>query len=241
MSWTPLLKIGTTVFGKGKAAVAGTAKIIGTAASKAPSATKGATEIVKTAASPVMYAAKNPKTAILAPGIAYAGWNAIVNDKPVVDSAKDYGSTLLDIAVGKERADEIKGDVGEAKNTVGQIKDTMTESKSLLGSLNESLGGIKDFIGSLSGGHTLDMLGNFFGNIGKGKVSGMSFIGLLAAGMLTFGRFGWMGKIAGAMLGMSLIGKNSQLSPSVSNNEAQVAQAKPSTSASQAQNQKAHR
>jgi glucose-6-phosphate-specific signal transduction histidine kinase len=35
-------------------------------------------------------------------------------------------------------------------------------------------------------------------------------LGLLLSGLLVFGRFGWMGKIAGALMGMMLIGSNSQ-------------------------------
>lgn len=55
------------------------------------------------------------------------------------------------------------------------------------------------------------MFGNFFGNLAKGNVSGLSIAGLVAAAFLTFGRFGWLGKIAGAMLGMMLIGNNSNM------------------------------
>jgi hypothetical protein len=39
----------------------------------------------------------------------------------------------------------------------------------------------------------------------------MSLVGLVAAAFLSFGRFGWLGKIAGAMLGMMLIGNNSNM------------------------------
>lgn len=53
------------------------------------------------------------------------------------------------------------------------------------------------------------MIGNLFSNIFKGNVSGMSMFGMAAAAFLTFGRFGWMGRIAGALLGMMLIGNNS--------------------------------
>ncbi|MCS2698321.1 hypothetical protein NXW27_18245 [Phocaeicola dorei] len=60
-------------------------------------------------------------------------------------------------------------------------------------------------------GNGMDMLGNFFGNLGKGNVSGLSIFGLLASAMLVFGRFGWLGKIAGALLGMMLIGNNSKV------------------------------
>jgi hypothetical protein len=50
--------------------------------------------------------------------------------------------------------------------------------------------------------------GNFFRNLGSGNVSGLSIAGLVAAAFLIFGRFGWLGKIAGAFLGMMLIGNN---------------------------------
>lgn len=39
-------------------------------------------------------------------------------------------------------------------------------------------------------------------------MSGLSIAGLIAAAFLVFGRFGWLGKIAGALLGMMLIGNN---------------------------------
>ena len=52
------------------------------------------------------------------------------------------------------------------------------------------------------------MLGNFVRNLGHGNVSGLSIAGLIAAAFLIFGRFGWLGKIAGAFLGMMLIGNN---------------------------------
>ena len=52
------------------------------------------------------------------------------------------------------------------------------------------------------------MFGNFFRNLGSGNVSGLSIAGLIAAAFLIFGRFGWLGKIAGAFLGMMLIGNN---------------------------------
>lgn len=45
----------------------------------------------------------------------------------------------------------------------------------------------------------------------KGKVSGLSLAGLVVAAYLIFGRFGWLGKIAGTMLGMMLVGNNANL------------------------------
>lgn len=54
----------------------------------------------------------------------------------------------------------------------------------------------------------MEMLGGFFRNLGRGNVSGLSIAGLIAAALLVFGRFGWLGKIAGAFLAMMLIGNN---------------------------------
>lgn len=42
----------------------------------------------------------------------------------------------------------------------------------------------------------------------------MSLLGLVASSLLVFGRFGWLGKIAGAVLGMMLIGNNAHVSQS---------------------------
>lgn len=39
-------------------------------------------------------------------------------------------------------------------------------------------------------------------------MSGLNIAGLIAAAYLVFGRFGWLGKIAGLFLGMMLIGNN---------------------------------
>ena len=55
------------------------------------------------------------------------------------------------------------------------------------------------------------------GNIGKGNVSGMSIVGLVAAAFMVFGRFGWMSKIAGALLGAMIIGNNSKVAQALPN------------------------
>ena len=54
------------------------------------------------------------------------------------------------------------------------------------------------------------MFGNFFKNLGSGNVSGLSIAGLVVSALLVFGRFGWLGKIAGAVLGMMMIGNNAR-------------------------------
>lgn len=209
-----------------KGSIYATGKVVEKVASKTPAVTKGTAEVLQTVAKPAIYVARNPKTAIIAPGIAYAGWKGLVDRQPVIDSAKEYGKTVLDVALGDEDSDAITDSLGKAKETVNDVKETITEGKGLLSSLNDSLGGIKTFISNITGGEGLNMFGNFFGNIGKGNVSGMSFIGLIAAGLLTFGRFGWLGKIAGALLGMMMIGNNS-LAPAQSQRETVAAQVQP--------------
>ena len=77
--------------------------------------------------------------------------------------------------------------------------------------------GISDFFRNMFGGGGCDMIGNLFGNIGKGNVSGMSIVGLVAAAFMVFGRFGWMSKIAGALLGAMIIGNNSKVAQALPN------------------------
>ena len=55
------------------------------------------------------------------------------------------------------------------------------------------------------------MFKNFFSNLGKGNVSGLSLAGLVAAAYLVFGRGGFLGKLAGTMLALMLIGNNSNM------------------------------
>ena len=79
------------------------------------------------------------------------------------------------------------------------------------------LNGISSFLSDVSSGNGGQMLGGFLQNLTHGNVSGMGVMGLVLSAFLVFGRFGWMAKLAGAMLAMMTIGNNSQrvLSPAV--------------------------
>jgi hypothetical protein len=92
----------------------------------------------------------------------------------------------------------------------GKVGDTLKSVNEATSSVTETWGGIGSFLRNITGGNGLNMFGNLFNNIASGNVSGMSMLGLLLSGLLVFGRFGWMGKIAGALMGMMLIGGNSQ-------------------------------
>ena len=148
------------------------------------------------------------KTATIGAGVGYIGWEALVNDKPVA-------RTVADVALGKENVDAVVDTTGNAvdsvKDAVSDVKDTVNGLQGTVQQANTTFGGISEFLKNIFGGNGTGMFGNFFSNIGKGNVSGLSIVGLLAAGLMIFGRFGWLGKIGGALLAMMLIGNNSIL------------------------------
>lgn len=148
------------------------------------------------------------KTAVVGGGMGYLAWENIVNDKPVV-------RTVADVLVGEENVEKGMEIAGQAAEEVGKAIDETGEAlhgvKDGVRSLNETWGGIGTFLGNLTGGNGLDMFGNFFSNLGKGNVSGLGMLGLVASALLVFGRFGWLGKIGGLLLGMMLIGNNSRI------------------------------
>ena len=147
------------------------------------------------------------KTAVVGGGMGYLAWENIVNDKPIV-------RTAADVLVGGETVDkglEVAGQATEkVSNMVEKVGEGVENISSSVSGASGAWSGIGSFLTNMLGGNGLDMLGNFFGNIGKGNVSGLSMLGLVASSLLIFGRFGWLGKIAGALMGMMLIGSNSQ-------------------------------
>lgn len=148
------------------------------------------------------------KTAVVGGGMGYLAWENIVNDKPVV-------RTVADVLVGEENVDKGVEMAGQAADRVEQAVDQAGEAlqgvKEGVSTMNRTWGGIGTFLGNLTGGNGLDMFGNFFSNLGKGNVSGLGMLGLVASALLVFGRFGWLGKIGGLLLGMMLIGNNSRI------------------------------
>lgn len=150
---------------------------------------------------------KATKTAVIGGGMGYLAWENIVNDKPIV-------RTAADVLVGEETVDKGLAVAGEAsdkvENMVEKVGENMESISSSVSGTSSAWSGIGSFLKNMLGGKGLDMFGDFFGNIGKGNVSGLSMLGLVASSLLVFGRFGWLGKIAGALMGMMLIGSNSQ-------------------------------
>ena len=105
--------------------------------------------------------------------------------------------------------------VGGAAAYVGWEKLTTDKSVAMnnaMTSVDSKWSGMSNFLRGVFSGNGGDMFSNFFSNLGKGNVSGLSLAGLVLSALLVFGRFGWLGKIAGAVLGMMMIGNNANMS-----------------------------
>lgn len=158
------------------------------------------------------------KTATVGAGVGYVGWEALINDKPVMQTV---GETVLGEETNAAVKDTVHGTVSAVGDTVGAVGDTIGAAREAIGGVTDAVnnvnhtasswGGIGQFFGNLTSGNGANMFGNLFSNIFNGKVSMMSMLGLVASALLIFGRFGWLGKIAGALLGMLLIGNNSRV------------------------------
>ncbi len=148
------------------------------------------------------------KNATVGAGVGYVGWQTLVNDKPVA-------RTVADVAIGPENVDAVVDTTSSVVDKAGElVRGTGEAISNVAEGAKQStsvLGGISDFMQNMTGGQGGNMFSNFFSNIFKGNVSGMSIAGLLAAGLMIFGRTGFLGKIGGVLLAMMLIGNNSRL------------------------------
>lgn len=201
MSWATLLKAGLRVMGRGAQA---TAKTVGKSVIHPQQTVRGLGTATKAAA--------------VGAGAGYVAWEKLTTDKSVARIVGDavVGSDTID-SVGKK----VEG-VGKAVTHLGETTSNAMDSVSnAVNGASGNLNGISTFLGNLSGGNGGNMFGNFFSNLFSGNVSGMSMLGLVASAFLIFGRFGWMGKIAGALLGMMMIGNNASLQQVLGGEKAQ--------------------
>ena len=144
-------------------------------------------------------AGKAVKTAAVGGAVGYVGWEKLTTDKSVT-------RIVSDAVIGSDTTDAIA-------DTVSDVKDLKTKAGEAVDAVNgvaSNMSGIGNFMHNISTGNVGDMFGNLFSNITSGKVGGMSLLGLVAAAFMTFGRFGWLSKIAGVLLGMYIIGNNSR-------------------------------
>lgn len=189
--WSRLLSAGGKALGAAKTATKATARSAG-------SSVIHPTQALRNAGSAV-------KAATVGGAVGYVGWEKLTTDKSVT-------RIVSDAVIGEEATDtiaETASDVKELKNKAGEAVDSVNNA---MGDINSKWSGMSNFFRGIFSGNGMDMFGNFFSNLGKGKVSGLSLVGLVAAAYLVFGRFGWLGKIAGTMLGMMMIGNNANIS-----------------------------
>ena len=149
------------------------------------------------------------KTAAVGGGMAYVGWEKLTTDKSVTRIVGDavVGEGTMESVSNK--VDTAIDGVNDLKEKVGETVNTMNEAMT---DVNSKWSGMSNFLRGIFSGNGGNMIGNFFSNLGKGNVSGLSLAGLVVSALLVFGRFGWLGKIAGAVLGMMMIGNNANMS-----------------------------
>ena len=201
MSWATVLKAGLKFMGSGAKA---TAKTVGHTVLHPQQTIKGMGAATKTAA--------------IGGATGYVAWEKLTTDKSVARIVGDavVGSDTID-SVGEK----VEG-VGNAVSNLGETaSNAMNSVSEAVGGASNNLNGISNFLGSMTNGNGGNMFSNFFSNLFSGNVSGMSMLGLVASAFLIFGRFGWMGKIAGALLGMMMIGNNATLQQAMGGGMAQ--------------------
>ena len=156
---------------------------------------------------------KTTSRVVVGAGAGYVGWEKLTTDKSLT-------RIVGDAVIGKETCDSVGETVSTVTQLPGKAIDTLDGLTQSVDGASNQMSGIGNFIHNMSGGNFLDGIGNFFSNIGNGKVSGASLLGLVASAFMLFGRFGRFGKIAGALLGMMILGNNMGASQS----QAQVRQ-----------------
>ena len=206
MSWATVLKAGLKFMGRGAQA---TVKTVGHTALHPQQTIKGLGTATKTAA--------------VGTAAGYVAWEKLTTDKSV---ARIVG----DAVVGSDTIDSVGEKVEGVGNAVSGLTETASNAMNgvsdAVNGANSNLSGISNFLGNMTGGNGGNMFSNFFSNLFSGNVSGMSMLGLVASAFLIFGRFGWMGKIVGVLLGMMMIGNNSSLHQALGGG---LAQQKPQT------------
>jgi hypothetical protein len=135
------------------------------------------------------------KTASVGGAMGYVTWEALVNDKPVVRSVSE--------AVVGKRA--VAKTVDAAYGLTDQVSNTLQGVQTASQNVSQTWSGLGSVLGN-----SFNTMGNFLGNLMSGNVSGISVLGLLLSGLLIFGHSGWLGKIAGAIMSMMLIGSNAE-------------------------------
>ncbi len=127
-------------------------------------------------------------------GLARTGAEILFGDEATERALEDGGRVADAIGSGAERM----------AGAVDGITDAAHRASSALGAGGSTGGLVPGLVGTIAG---------FLSNLAEGNVSGLSLAGLLVAAMMVFGRFGWLGKVGGALLGLLIMSGNSLQAP----------------------------
>lgn len=159
------------------------------------------------------------KTVAVGGAAAYVGWEKLTTDKSVARIVGDavVGEGTIDGI--SQKVDGAVSSVTGLTESVGGAVNTMNDAMT---NVDSKWSGMSNFLRGVFSGNGGDMMGNFFSNLGSGNVSGLSIAGLVVSALLIFGRFGWLGKIAGAVLGMMMIGNNANMAQVLGGQKQQI-------------------
>ena len=190
---------------------------------------KGGEQITAKSYRVAEHIAMHPIKSIKTGAVAYGGWQLVANNKPIVDSVKDYGGWLVEKIAGEDRKKTYLQTADDVKNTVNGTGDKIRSiGNDVVDATKESVDKIKDAggevidnvrgsVNGVSGGDSMSKMGGFLGNVTSGNINGLSVIGLLLSAYMLFGRTGILGKVGGLLMGMLAL--SSSLSPSVSDSQ----------------------
>ena len=153
------------------------------------------------------------KSAAIGGAAAYVGWEKLTTDKSVVGIVSD---AVIGEGASAKASDTIDSVVNEVKGIKDSVSGLTDNVNNTINNLDSKWNGMSNFLSGIFSGNGANMFSSFFNNLARGNVSGLSIAGLVVSALLVFGRFGWLGKIAGAFLGMMMIGNNANMSQSVS-------------------------
>ena len=148
------------------------------------------------------------KSAAIGGAAAYVGWEKLTTDKSVV-------GIVSDAVIGEGASAKVSDTIDSVVNEVKGIKDSVSgltdNVNNTINNLDSKWNGMSNFLSGIFSGNGANMFGSFLNNLARGNVSGLSIAGLVVSALLVFGRFGWLGKIAGAVLGMMMIGRQYEI------------------------------
>ena len=169
-----------------KAAAKGTAK---TAAGWGKTLGTSAVNVI---AHPVSTIGK-ASSAVVAGGAVYYGAQGIAEGKGAIPN-------VVDKVLGEENADNVREAASSVKETVSNVADGIGSGAR---NIADGIGNAGSAVAGALTGNGTESMGGLLSQLSSSNAGGLNILKLLAAAVLLFGRHGMLGKIAGAVLGIS--------------------------------------